>query len=175
MKVLPVDEQVERVIETLNALPEDTQRATVLALNRTAVFVKNRLSQEVSAKTRTKLKMIRDRIQVQRANKRNLEAVLACNFRSVLVSDYPGVKQNAIGVVAGGVVYPHAFIATLKKGGKPGVYRRVGKERIPVKRVTIPIFGEAVKEVEGLIGEEGRRFFEKRFLHELERITRVLV
>lgn len=90
------------------------------------------------------------------------------------VTDLPDKKQNAVGVVAGGIVYPHAFIATLKKGGKTGVYRRKTKARFPVKSVTIPIFAAAVKRVEDLIGVEARRVFEKDFLHEIKIITGAL-
>lgn len=171
MPEMIVDKQIENIIKTLNALPEQVDQATIWALNRTADWVKSHLSQEVSEAMRIKLKTIRDRIAIQRANRRNLNATLSCNFKSVLVQDLPGVRQTLPGVVAGGVLYPHAFIAALRKGGKPGVYRRVGKSRLPVKRVTIPIFQEATKALEILLGEEGRKFFEKRFLHEITRIT----
>lgn len=171
MPEIAVDKQIENILKTLNALPEQVDQATIWALNRTADWVKSHLSQEVSEAMRIKLKTIRDRIVIQRANRRNLNATLSCDFKSVLVRDLPGVRQTLPGVVAGGVLYPHAFIATLRKGGKPGVYRRVGKSRLPVKRVTIPIFQEATKALEILLGEEGRKFFEKRFLHEITRIT----
>lgn len=102
---------------------------------------------------------------------RNPQAQLHCDFKSIYVKDLPAVRQNAIGVVAGGKTYPHAFIATLRKGGKPGVYRRKTKKRFPVKSVTIPIFDDASKRVETLIGTEAQQVFEKRFLHEIKRAT----
>ena len=169
-----IDKQIDRIIESVNALPEQVNQACVFALNRTAEWMKGRLVKEISAEHRIKLKLIRDRIIMQRADKRNPQSRLNCNFKSVLVRDLANVRQTPIGVVAGGKTYPHAFIATLKKGGKSGVYVRKTKKRFPLKSVTIPIFDGALKLIENLVGEEAGAVFEKRFLHEITRITGAL-
>lgn len=171
---LSVDAQIEKIIDDLNVLPDQVQQASIHALNRTAEWMKGRLAKEISTEQRIKLKLIRDRIVMQRANKRNLQAQLSCNFKSVYVKDLVNVKQTAVGVIAGGVMYPHAFIATLKKGGKPGVYRRTTTKRFPVKSVTVSIFDDASRRVEALIGAEAKQVFEKRFLHEIRRATGVI-
>lgn len=168
---MSVDKQIKRIISDLNAMPDQVQQASIFAMNRTAEWMKGKLAKEISAKQRLKLKLIRDRIVMQRANKRNPQAQLQCNFKSVFVKDLHPINQNAVGVVAGGKIYPHAFIATLRKGGKSGVYRRTTKKRFPVKSVTIPIFDDAMNRVENLIGTEAKQVFEKRFLHEIKRIT----
>lgn len=169
-----VEKQMDRIFETLNLLSYQVQRASIFALNRTAEWLKNQLARDISDEQRITLQLLRGRIDIERANRRNLQAQLACNFRSVYVKDLPDRRQTPVGVSAGGRVYPHAFIATLKSGGKPGVYRRKTKKRIPVKSVTIPIFAAAVKRVENLIGIEARRVFEKRFLREIKIITGAL-
>ena len=166
-----VHKQIDKILESINALPEQVQKTTIFALNRTAEWLKSHVSQEISKEKRIKLKLVRDKISMIRANKRNLNAQLSCNFRSILVRDLANVKQTPVGVRAGGQIFPHAFIATLKKGGRAGVYRRKGKERFPVKLVTIPIFDQAVKIIENLVGEEAKAVFEKRFFHEIKRIT----
>ena len=166
-----VQKQIDKILESINALPEQVQKATIFALNRTAEWLKSQVSKEISKEKRLKLKLIRDKISMIRANKRDLNARLSCNFRSILVRDLPNVKQTPIGVRAGGKIYPHAFIATLKKGGHAGVYRRKGKERFPVKSVTLPIYDNAVKVIENLLGQEAKQVFEKRFFHEIKRIT----
>ncbi|MBR1734692.1 MAG: phage tail protein [Alphaproteobacteria bacterium] len=168
---LSIDEQIEKIIEDLNVLPDQVQRASIFAMNRTAEWMKGRLAKDISAEQRIKLKLIRDRIVMQRANKHNLQAQLLCNFKSVFVRDLPSIKQTSVGVLAGGVMYPHAFIATLKKGGKSGVYRRTTTKRFPVKSVTVSIFDDASRKVETLIGTEAKQVFEKRFLHEIRRAT----
>lgn len=168
---LPVDKQIEKIINDVNAMPDQIQQASIFALNRTAEWMKGKLAKEISAEQRIKLKLIRDRISMQRASKKNLQTTLSCNFNGVLVRDFGNVKQTSVGVIAGGVVYPHAFIATLKKGGKPGVCRRTTKKRFPVKSVTVEIFEDASRRVENLIGTEAKQVFEKRFLHEIKRVT----
>lgn len=170
-QTISVNKQIKRIISDLNAMPAQVRQASIFAMNRTAEWMKGRLAKDIADEQRIKLKLIRDRIVIQRANKQNPQAQLSCNFKSVYVKDLSNVKQTPIGVSAGGKVYPHAFIATLRKGGKSGVYRRTTKKRFPVKSVTIPVFDNAVKCVENLIGTEARQVFEKRFLHEIKRIT----
>ena len=166
-----VDNQTKRIIADLNVFPDQVRQASIFALNRTAEWMKGTLAKDISAEQRLKLKLIRDRIVMQKANKRNPQATLSCNFKSVYVKDLANVKQTPTGVVAGGVMYPHAFIATLKKGGKPGVYRRTTTKRFPVKSVTVSIFDDASRRVEVLIGAEAQQVFEKRFLHEIKRAS----
>jgi hypothetical protein len=40
-----------------------------------------------------------------------------------------------------------------------------------VKSITIPIFDEAMKIIEELVGDKARSVFEKRFKHEISRLT----
>ena len=167
-----IQKQTVNIIKAIDALPEQSLIATIFALNRTAEWLKGRLSKEISAQKRVKLKLIRDRISIQRANRKNPQAQLSCRFKSVFVKDLSGVRQTPIGVSAAGKIYPHAFIATLQKGGKPGVYRRKTTKRIPVKSVTISIFDDAVKSIEYLIGAEAAKVFERRFLHEIRKMER---
>lgn len=167
-----IQKQTDNIIREIEALPEQSLIAAIFALNRTAEWLKGHLSKKVSTQKRVKLELIRDRISIQRANRRNPQATLSCNFKSVFVKDLSGVKQTPIGVSAGGRMYPHAFIATLKRGGKPGVYRRTTKKRTPVKSVTIPIFDDAVKSIEYLIGAEAAKVFERRFLYEIRKMER---
>ncbi len=167
-----IQKQTDNIIRAIDVLPEQSLIAVIFALNRTAEWLKGHLSKEISAQKRVKLKLIRDRISIQRANRKNPQATLSCNFKSVFVKDLSGVKQTPIGVSAGGRMYPHAFIATLKKGGKPGVYRRKTTKRISVKSVTIPIFDDAVKSIEYLVGAEAAKVFERRFLYEIRKMER---
>ena len=166
-----IDKQIEKIITDLNVMPNQIMQASILALNRTAEWMKGKLAKEISAEHRIKLKLIRDRIVMLRADKRNPEAKLECNFRSVLVRDLGSAKQTPIGVIAGGKMYPHAFIATPKKDGKSGVYIRKTKKRFPIKSIAIQIFDSAAKQVENLIDTEAKEIFAKRFLHELKRLT----
>jgi hypothetical protein len=150
-------------------------QAAMFSLNRTAEWMKGQVSRELSAEKRLKLKLIRDRIQIARANKKNLQSLLNCDFRGVLARDLGSLRQTPAGAKAGGQLFPGAFVATLRKGAKAGIYRRKTKKRFPVKSVTIPIFEEAVKIISELVGEEAKTVFEKRFRHEISRLSGALV
>jgi hypothetical protein len=175
MKTLSVESQIEKIVGSINALPEQVQQAAMFSLNRTAEWMKGQVSKELSAEKRIKLKVIRDRILIARANKKNLQSLLNCNFRGILARDLGSMKQTPEGVKAGGQLFPGSFIASLKPGAKAGIYRRKTKKRFPVKSVTIPIFDEATKIIEELVGDEARSVFEKRFKHEISRLTGALV
>jgi hypothetical protein len=174
VKTLSVDTQIEKIVGSINALPEQAVQAAMFSLNRTAEWMKGQVSKELSAEKRLKLKLIRDRISIARANKKNLQSLLNCNFRGILAHDLGSMKQIPEGAKVGGQLFPGAFIASLKPGAKQGIYRRKTKKRFPVKSVTIPIFNEAMKIVEELVGDEARSVFEKRFKHEIGRLTGAL-
>jgi hypothetical protein len=175
MQQIPIDTQIEKIVVSINALPEQVAQAAMFSLNRTAEWMKGQVSKELSAEKRLKLKLIRDKIKIARANKKNLQSLLNCNFRGILARDLGSLKQTPAGAKAGSQLFPGAFIATLKPGAKTGIYRRKTKKRFPVKAVTIPIFDEAVKIIEEVVGEEAKTVFEKRFRHEISRLTGALV
>jgi hypothetical protein len=93
---------VEKIVSSINALPEQVSQAAMFALNRTAEWMKGQVSKELSAEKRLKLKIIRDRIAISRANKKNLQSLLNCNFRGVLARDLGKMRQTPAGAVAGG-------------------------------------------------------------------------
>jgi hypothetical protein len=171
MKTLSIESQIEKIVDSVNALPEQVAQAAMFSLNRTAEWMKGQISKKLSVEKRLKLKLIRDKIKIARSSRKNLQSLLHCDFRGVLARDLGSISQTQAGAKAGGQLFEHAFIATLKKSGRPGIYRRKTKKRFPVKSVTVPIFDEATKIIEELLGVEARSVFEKRFLHEIKRIT----
>jgi hypothetical protein len=175
MQTVSVESQIEKIVSSINALPEHVSQAAIFALNRTAEWMKGQVSKNLSAEKRIKLKAIRDRISITRANKKNLQSLLNCNFRGILARDLGSMRQTQEGAKAGGQLFPGSFIASLKPGAKEGIYRRKTKKRFPVKSVTIPIFTEAMKIMEELVGDEARSVFEKRFKHEISRLTGAFV
>jgi len=170
MQIL-IDEQMRQIIESINALPEQVNQAIYFAINRTADWLKTNIAKEVSAEKRIKLKIVRDRIKLMKANKKETVAYLNLNASDIYVRDLGKVHQNKIGVKVGGQTFSHAFIAKLKPNLKEGIYRRTTRKRFPIKRVTIPIITETQRAIELFLGAEASSFFNKRFLHELERIT----
>jgi hypothetical protein len=60
-------------MDGINALPEQVAQVAIFALNRTVEWMKGQVSRELSQEKRLKLKLIRDRIAIARANKKNLQ------------------------------------------------------------------------------------------------------
>lgn len=175
MRTVSVDSQIEKIVGSINALPEQVVQAATLALNRTAEWMKGQVASGISKEKRLKLKLIRDKIKIAKANKKNLQSLLNCDFRGILARDLGSLKQTPAGSKAGSQLFSGAFVATLKPGAKAGIYRRKTKKRFPVKSVTIPIFEEATKIIEELADDEARSVFEKRFRHEISRLSGALV
>jgi hypothetical protein len=175
MQTVSVESQIEKIVGSINALPDQVTQAAIFALNRTAEWMKGQVTRGISEEKRIKLKAVRDRVSIARANKKNLQSLLNCNFRGILARDLGSMRQTPEGAKASGQLFPGSFIASLKPGAKEGIYRRKTKKRFPVKSVTIPIFAEAMKIMEELVGDEARSVFEKRFKHEISRLTGAFV
>lgn len=168
---ISVDKQTQGIIEGINAVPEQINQAVCFAINRTADWLKSNIAKEVSAKKCIRLKIIRDRIKLRKATKKETTASLNLDASAIYARDLGIASQNKIGVKVGGKIFPHAFIAKLKPGSKEGIYVRKTRRRFPVKRVTIPIIEETQKVIENFLGQEAAEFFNKRFNHEIKRIT----
>ena len=161
----------EQLIEMFHALPEQVNRASVLALNRTATFIKRTGAAEISAANRFKLKIIRDRIRIIRASRKKLYAFLHCDFTGIRADKLGQPRQTPPGAVAGGQLFSGAFVAKLNRDKTPGIYRRVTKKRFPVKAERIEIYEEAHKVMQGVCDGAAQKVFDERFSHELSRIT----
>ena len=173
MSSLPNKETVtaEQLIKQLQALPDQINRASVLALNRTATFIKKTGAAEISAAQRFKIKIIRDRIRIVRASKKNLFALLYCDFRGIRADKLGTPRQTQPGAVAGGQLFSGAFVARLRNDKTPGIYRRVTKKRFPIKAERIEIFEKAENIMQGICNKEAQKVFNERFAHEITRIT----
>jgi hypothetical protein len=119
MRTVSVESQIEKIVGSINALPEQVSQAAIFALNRTAEWMKGQVTRGISEEKRIKLKAIRDRISIARANKKNLQSLLNCNFRGILARDLGSMKQTPEGAKAGGQLFPGSFIAP-QTGSKRG-------------------------------------------------------
>ena len=174
---LDVQKQIDRLLKDIELLPNDINKACIFALNRTADWLKGQTSKDVAREKRIKLKLIRQRIRIARANKNKLNTVLDCDFFGVKAIDLGTPRQDALGTHAGEHFFRHAFPAILKKkelrtgNEKQGIYLRKGRSRFPVKAARLEIFQEASKKVKELLGSGAGDEFEKRFIHEMHRLT----
>lgn len=72
---ISIDTQTQRIIDSINALPEQVNQAVYFAINRTAYWLKSNIAKEVSAEKRIKLKIIRDRIKFAKRATRKRQQV----------------------------------------------------------------------------------------------------
>ena len=55
------------------------------------------------------------------------------------------------------------------------MYRRVGKKRFPLTSARVEIYDDAVQIIKKLLGTEAGAVFEKRFMHEIQRLTGAVI
>lgn len=173
--------QFEEIEREFHLLPEQMNQAIMKALNKTAEFLKRRLTKEIASHERIKLKTIRDRIKIFRAKKMKLSSMLDCNFSGIPVTVLGTPYQTKPGAMIGNRLFKGAFVAFLKKDGTAGVYRRKTKARFPLKkeRLDRELYNYATKIMSDLVGENYDEsvwnIFESTFFQELENITGVML
>lgn len=170
---LDIQKQIKKITADFNALPEYLEKAASRGLNKTANWLKGKVSKDISKSKRIKLKIVRERIEIFRAYKHNLQAVFRINDLSIPVIKFSNVVQTDKGIVAGGYFLKSAFFATMKRGNK-GVYKRVGKKRLPIYEQKISLSEDLEKVLKQILESNLENQFEKYFEHEFKYITGVI-
>lgn len=168
--VNPAFNQIDKIISSINALPDQVNLASVFAINRTAEWLKSAASKEISAEKRVKLKIIRDRMKIMRANKKQLAANINADMWALKGKDLGDMSQSPIGATAGNYFFKGAFVATMKSSHK-GVFRRKGTSKLPIKEQYIMLDNYASKLIKTLIDEQSQAVFERNFQHQIKRLT----
>lgn len=166
----PAFNQIEKIVSSINALPDQVNRASLFAINRTAEWMKSSVAREISAEKRVKLKVIRDRIKILKANKKHLSANINANMWALKGKDLGNMSQSSLGATAGSHLFKRAFVATMKSGHQ-GVFRRKGRERLPIKEQYVMLDNYASKLIKTFIDQESQAVFEKHFGYQIKRLT----
>lgn len=168
--VNPSLRQIDKIILNINALPDQVTRASIFAINRTAEWLKSSAAREISAQKRVKLKIIRDRLKITKANKKQLSANISANMWALKGKDLGSMSQTPTGAKAGHYTFQGAFVATMKSGHK-GIFRRKTIARLPIKELYIPLDNYASKVISLLIDQESQAIFERHFQQQIKRLT----
>lgn len=168
--VNPAFDQIDKIVSSIKALPDQVNRASLFAINRTAEWLKSSAAREISAEKRVKLKVILDRIKILKANKKQLSANINANMWALKGKDLGNMTQSSFGATAGSHLFKRAFVANMKSGHR-GVFRRKGKERLPIKEQYVMLDNYASKLIANLIDQESPAVFEKHFGHQIKKIT----
>ncbi len=121
----------------LAALGRKAPSAIMRALNRTARSARTQAVRDVAKEIRLPQKSVRPMMPVIPATARHLEAKLVARGRPISLMRL-GARQTKLGVIyrgpGGPVLIRSAFIATMPRGRRPGVFKRRGKPRLPIEK-----------------------------------------
>lgn len=164
---LNIDEsQLQRAALDFDATPAQLRKAWRSALTKMARWIRTRSARGLSSELELPQNIIRARIKSTMDQKGGSLRVWYGLDPVGLSSLKP--RQTSEGVTAGKHKRPGAFLANSRSGTRQ-VFKREGKQRLPIKRQTVDINDRAVTYIEDdLLGaDEFDRQFWKFFEHEL--------
>jgi len=135
---------LDKIAREFEADKKEVEKASKRALKKTANWIKTQVVKELSRATGIKQKIIRDRLKVKSLKDLKASVWSGLNRISLMRLD---PKQNKKGVRAGKLFRQSAFLSPIRKGSsKLIVYKRRGKERLPVDKQMVDIY-EAGKQI----------------------------
>ena len=122
----------------LTASKDQIEKAALRALNKTSRWLRSDLVSQTAKSLNIKSTPIRDVLVIVRAKKTNLKTTVGLSKRGGVIRaiDAGSATQNSKGVRVGKRQFDNAFLATMPSGHH-GVFKRKGKERLPIKEVQI--------------------------------------
>lgn len=142
--------------------------ATVSALNKTARQVRTASTREISrTKAITPQRLVRDRLQFVRATRRFLVAAIVARLHGIAAAKLGIPRQSATGASVKRHTFPGAFVAVMPSSGHRGIFKRVGKQRLPIREQRVSLQPEASDIVERHVRTTGAVAWVKNFEREL--------
>ncbi|MCD6527006.1 MAG: hypothetical protein J7K75_08475 [Desulfuromonas sp.] len=158
--------------EKLGALPEQVRNAATWAARHTRDWLRTQVLRDLNAELGTTKKRLAMRFR-KGGNGRNTmskDTTMATLWIGVNPMGVEALKlklrQTKSGVRVGKRYYPGAFVADVYGTGKPGVWKRLGRKRLPLIKMMVPVQPEAAHIVPKYVGEAAA-IFEQRFEHDL--------
>lgn len=156
----------EAFVNSLSGLqPPKLDQAVALALVDTAKSAIVKAASVIARRTGLRSGTVKERIFYDRVAVGDYEVTVKSSKRPIPLIEFP-VRQTGSGVSTRawgkGQTIRGAFIATMRNG-HTGVFRRVGRARLPIKELWGPTIGGtfAVPEVQGVIGDTMRARLQK--------------
>lgn len=170
-KVLSIDfegvERINKVVADLQATDRQALTAAVKTLNKTALWLRAHATRDLSKNIKIPQKIIRERMTMLRAAKNNLQSRLRANFRGVKPEKVGALRQTKKGAKVKSFLFEDAFVAHMPSSKTPSIYKRKGKERLPVRAQHIPLEPEASEVIENILDSRIHKRFEEIFRQEL--------
>lgn len=117
------------------------QQAARVAANRAIRFGRAQIARGLSARLGLPQGVLAKRMRERKANARTKRASLWLGLNPVNVASL-NPRKTSSGLRAGRNLYPGAFVARGRYGGKVA-YRRAGKARVPLEPVSVRLYGPA--------------------------------
>lgn len=142
--------------------------AAYRAINKTAKWLKTRTINGLSKQTGIQQKLIRKRLQILKAGRKTLKAMLKSNNQYIPARELGGLRQTAKGAKAGKFFYEGGFVSTMPSTGQTSIFKRKGKSRLPIRELGF-YYGGFTKRIwdDQVLNAEVARQFEKFFKHEV--------
>ncbi len=166
---IEITENIEKIIQSVNAKKSVVELATMRALNKTAVWVRSQAIKQVSKEKQVPQKLIKTRVGVYKASRRVLKSVISVSSFFVKAGKLGKMKQRKIGAQAGKHMFKGAFVATMK-GGHKGIFTRMGRKSLPIEEEEFDLCDWEV--VEKIAKSEAERVFEKYFHQQIRYMER---
>lgn len=165
IELRPALQGLERIAGQLDATPKQVDRALRITTNRMAAWLRRKAGRELSKDLRVGLDVLRYRMKsLRRGFAGNRGSKLWFGLNPLAVK-YLDPRQVARGVKAGPTFTRGGFMA------KGQVFKRRGRERLPIDQAVYPIQQQADATLEGVVASSD---FERRFLDTFEReLTRI--
>lgn len=170
-KVLSIDfqgqERINKVVADLQATEKQALLAAVKTLNKTALWLRTHATRDISKNKQIPQKVIRERINMLRAARNNLQARVRANLRGVKPEKIGALRQTPKGAKVKSFLFEGAFVAHMPSVKAPSIYKRKGKERLPVRAQHVPLEPEASEVIENILDSRIHKRFETIFRQEL--------
>lgn len=165
---IDVSGNIQELKRYLNATKQQVEVAARHALNKTAMWVRTRAVREISAQKNIPQKIVRERLQLSKATRKQLEASLwiGSGRTRVRASRIGKIRQTKVGAVVRGHVFEGAFVAVMPSGDE-GIYKRKTKARLPIKELKISLYRPSLEAIDRIIEQRVMERFEVLFEREL--------
>lgn len=164
---IDVKSDIKSLIKKLNKFERQViPLATVSALNKTATQARTAVVREIAKEKGVQVKLIRGRVRLFRANRRNQVALLKINAHGFRAVDLGVPRQTKTGTRVKKHNFPGAFIATMPRG-HTGVFKRKGRSRLPITEKRISLLPEAHEIANRNVNRLVKQKFPIIFVHEV--------
>lgn len=126
---------INSAVLVFNQNEKHAEMAAFRALNKTARWLRTKTIKSLSQQTGIQQKLIRERINMLKASRKQLKAHLISKSQYIPARKLGRLRQTATGAKAGKFFYEGAFVATMPSTGHESIFRRKRKRRLPIQEL----------------------------------------